>query len=68
MQTTSNRFMKPMLWSSWVILAFVIINEQMSWLQLPEAVTYTFAIILVGLHLYNRKYCKCKTYQCCIDE
>lgn len=68
LQTTSNKLMKPMLWSSWVVLAFVIINEQIGWLELPEAISYGAAIILVGLHLYNRRYCQCKTTHCCIDE
>ena len=67
-QTTSNRFMKPLLWIGWSILAFVIINEHISLLELSEAVTYASSVILVVLHLYNRKYCQCRTNHCCMDE
>ncbi len=67
-QTTSRSFMKPLFWVSWVVLSLVIVNEQFSWLELSEAVTYFAATFLVILHLYNRRYCHCKTDHCCVDS
>jgi len=67
-QTTSRSIMKPLFWTSWVLLAFVIINEQFGWIELPELVTYVAAAFLVGLHLYNRRYCQCKTDTCCVEN
>ncbi|MEN1784984.1 MAG: MerC domain-containing protein [Bacteroidota bacterium] len=46
------------LWISWIVLCFIILNEKLSWMPLPEAAVYVPAIALVLLHLYNRKYCK----------
>lgn len=67
-QTTSRGFMKPLFWASWIVLSFVIVNEQFGWLALPELVTYAAATFLVGLHLYNRRYCQCKTDTCCVEN
>ena len=67
-KTTSKLFMKPALWISWVLLFIVIINEKIHWLPLPEGTIYVAAIILVSLHLYNLKYCQCKTDNCCVNH
>lgn len=67
-QTTSRSFMIPLFWTSWVLLSFVIVNEQIGWLELPELVTYGAATILMGLHLFNRRYCRCKTDNCCLEN
>ena len=60
-QTTTNQFVKNALWVSWSALLLVILNEQVHWLHLPETVTYIAAFSLVALHIYNRKFCECKT-------
>lgn len=62
---TSLKWIKKALWLSWCALAFVIINEKVALLPLPEASIYIPAIALIGLHLYNRNYCKCNTATCC---
>ena len=67
-RTTSNNFIKPALWISWALLFISILNEQLNWLPLPEAMIYIVAFTLVGLHLYNLKYCQCKTDNCCINH
>lgn len=64
-QTTSLNFIKPLMWSGWGILTLLILNEKFEVLPLPETMTYIAAFFLVGLHLYNHKYCKCKTDSCC---
>ncbi len=64
-KTTSRSFMKPLFLISWVALAFVMINEQFVWLELAELFSYLMALLLIALHLYNRKYCRCSSYSCC---
>lgn len=65
-QTTSRYFMKYTLWSSYGILCMLIVNEKMQWAEIPEFANYLAAIALVGLHLYNLKYCQCKSENCCV--
>lgn len=64
-QTTSNNFMKPLLWISWSGLFFVIINENLIGYKIHELIKYIVASSLVLLHLYNQRYCQCKTDSCC---
>ena len=59
-KTTSKNWMKYMLWITWFISFFLIINEKFIFLQLPAHSMYYSAFILIGLHLYNNKYCKCR--------
>lgn len=67
-QTTSSKWIKPSLWVSWAFLFVVIINEKIAWLPLSESIIYIPAIALIVLHLYNRKYCQCKSDKCCTNE
>ena len=67
-QTTSNRIMKPLFWLSWIVLAVVIVNEQVHFIHLAEVYSYLAASFLVGLHFYNQKYCKCDDDHCCVDN
>ncbi|MUU77106.1 MerC domain-containing protein [Winogradskyella endarachnes] len=67
-KTTSINWIKPMLWLSWLGLVFVILNEKLELIPLAESAIYFPAIALVILHLYNRKYCKCETDKCCVNE
>ncbi|GAB1856869.1 hypothetical protein MHTCC0001_17050 [Flavobacteriaceae bacterium MHTCC 0001] len=64
-QITSKQFMKPLLWLSWIVLFLAIINEKFEFFHLPESFTYVPALTLVVLHIYNLKYCQCKTENCC---
>lgn len=63
-KTTSKKYMKYALWICWVALFFVIINEKMQWISISEIFTYIIAFTLAALHIYNLKYCQCKT-GCC---
>ena len=67
-QTTSKKIMKPALWVSWYLLSFMIGNEKITLLNLPEYFTYIIATSLAALHLYNLKYCQCKNDNCCIKN
>lgn len=67
-KTTTINFIKPLLWLSWFALLTVILNERFGWFPLAESAIYIPAFSLVILHLYNKKYCKCGTDKCCVDE
>ena len=65
-KTTSKKFMKYALWSGWVILFSLILNEKMMWLTIPGILNYIAAIGLSSLHIYNLKYCQCEDENCCV--
>ncbi|GAB7256509.1 MerC domain-containing protein [uncultured Polaribacter sp.] len=67
-KSTDLQKIKPLLWMSWLGLFTVIINEKLELMPIPEFVIYFPTLVLVFLHLYNRKHCKCKTDKCCINE
>ncbi|MRH99501.1 MerC family mercury resistance protein [Kriegella sp. EG-1] len=67
-KTTTLKWIKPVLWLNWSVLATIILNEKLELFHLPEAVIYIPAIALVMLHLYNRKHCKCASNKCCVNE
>lgn len=64
-KNTSKKWMKPALWSFWALLAGIILNEKLQFIALAEALIYVPSIALVILHLYNRRYCQCRTENCC---
>ncbi|WP_321827484.1 MerC domain-containing protein [Maribacter dokdonensis] len=67
-KNTTLKWMKPMLWLSWSVLAAIILNEKLELFPIPEFAIYIPALALVILHLYNRNHCKCATDNCCIHE
>lgn len=64
-KNSSKQWMRVALWISWALLAFVILNEKFELIHLAEAAIYFPSLALVGLHLYNRRYCKCADQECC---
>ena len=62
---TSAYWMKYALYLSWAVLTVLIINEKTAIFPLAEMWKYAAAFTLVGLHLYNRRYCKCSDDSCC---
>lgn len=64
----SNRnWIKLSLWAGWILLAFVILNEKLTLIAIPEAAIYIPSVALVVLHLYNRRYCNCQREDCCVN-
>ena len=63
---TSKAWMKYALWTAWILSFLVIFNEQFLALQLPDYSLNYSAFLLIGLHLYNHKYCKCGNDSCCV--
>jgi hypothetical protein len=64
---SSKNWVKYGLWITWVLLLIVIANERMGLFNMMNEIVYVPAFGLVGLHLYNRKYCKCENSQCNVN-
>lgn len=64
-KNSSKTWVKYALWTSWFLLTLAILNEKMELFHLGELVVYIPAISLIGLHLYNRKYCQCADETSC---
>ena len=62
---TSKRWMRYALWISFIALTLAIVNEKFELLHIGEFMTYFPAASLIGLHLYNQKYCQCANTTCC---
>lgn len=67
-QTTSKKWIKIFFWINWGCLFIVILNERIEFIHLPKKVTYIVASTLVIIHLYNKRYCQCKTDKCCTNK
>ncbi|MDO6737434.1 MerC domain-containing protein [Wenyingzhuangia sp. 2_MG-2023] len=67
-QTTSEKWMKTLLWIAFFTLFIIITNEKNAWFYLDETFIYVPAVALIGLHLYNKKYCQCNQGKCCTNE
>ena len=65
---TTSIIIKPVFWISWIFLFFVLFNEEAKIIELPEIFSYTSALILAGVHIYNLNFCGCKDENCCNQE
>ena len=65
---SSKTYIKYALWVSWTVLFAVLLNEKFQIIALVESAIYIPAILLVFLHIYNLKYCQCKTENCCTKK
>ena len=54
------------LWISWILLLVTLLTETFEWDLLPGSFIYIPAISIVGLHLYNLKYCQCSEEECLV--
>lgn len=59
-------WMPAALYGTWVALVAVMINDKAGGIALGVW-TYLPAMLLVGLHLYNRRYCQCANTSCQIS-
>lgn len=65
--TVVKNWIKSALWISWAVLFFIIINEKIEWLPIPEVAIYFPSMSLVFLHIYSNKYCQCTDDKCCTN-
>ena len=66
-KTTQSNFIKYALWSFWLLLFCLIVNESIEVLLINKNVLYFIAITLSSLHIYNLKYCQCNDNKCCTN-
>ena len=64
---SSNKYIIYAMWISWFFLLTVLLNHKFQLFILFEGAVYFPAMMLVFLHLYNLKYCQCKTDNCCAN-
>ncbi len=57
-KTTSKRWIRIALWTSWLLLFFVVLNEKLAIVPLAEQAIYIPAVGLIFFHLYNHRYCQ----------
>ena len=67
-QTTTKKIMKPLLWGNYFLLFVLILNEKMKLILIAETATYFTALTLALIHIYNLKYCQCKSDKCCTQN
>ena len=63
--STNFKIIQYGLWTSWIMLFLFLINARFGWFYMPENVKFIPAFALIGFHLYNLKYCKYKSDDCC---
>lgn len=64
-KTSTKRWIKAALWSSWGLLTLTILGEKFEPGLFPESFIYLPSLAIVGFHLYNLKYCQCDDEQRC---
>jgi hypothetical protein len=67
-QNSTKQWVVVALWVSWAVLLAVILNEAYEVIHLPEVFVYVPALVIVVLHFYNNRYCKCSEQGCCLEE
>lgn len=67
LNTTLN-WMPYALYGGWALLTLFILNEKFHILHLDHLFLFFPALGLVGLHLYNRRYCNCEDEDCIVPE
>ena len=61
------KWLKVSFWISWIILLFTILDHSFGIFILPQNFIYIPSSLIISLHFYNLKFCKCKTDTCCLD-
>jgi len=63
-QHSSKPWMASVLYTAWVVLSLLVINEKIGLVHLSSIFKYCAAFTLITLHLYNLKYCQCHEDEC----
>ena len=67
-RTTGKQWVGYALWCSWALLTMTIFNEKYEIIHLLEIINYIPSFLLIFLHLYNKKHCRCGGENCCLEE
>ncbi len=60
------KWLKISFWTSWILLLFSILDHSFEIFFLPQNFIYIPSFLIVALHFYNVKFCKCKGETCCV--
>ena len=63
--STNSNYVEFGLWVSWVALLIFVLNAKFLWFSVSPNTKFIPAFSLIGLHLYNLKYCQCQKSDCC---
>ena len=64
-KNSSKKSIKILMLISWFFLSGLILNEQLELFTVPEFFSYSSAILLCSLHIYNLNFCRCEDENCC---
>lgn len=64
-KNSNSPFIVRALWISWVALATILIINGTGLYRIHEYFKYAAALSLIGFHLWNLRFCKCKAEHCC---
>ena len=65
-KSSNSNWVKYALWFSWISLFLFILNSNFfGWYSLAQNIKFIPSFSLIGLHLYNLKYCQSKEVECC---
>ena len=65
-KSTSQDWVKYDLYTTWVMLTFLVLNEKLGFLPIAEYWKYLTAFGLISVHMYNLKFCQCVEEPCCV--
>ena len=63
-KSITMRWVSQGLWISWAVLLILILNVKLELVLLNQNIKFIPAFLLVFLHSYNLRYCKCEQ-DCC---
>ena len=64
-KTTTSSWVKYGLWISWIAFLLVLLNANYQWIYLSQNFKFLPSFSLIGLHLYNLRFCQCAANECC---
>jgi len=64
-KNTSKPWLRYAMYTCWALLSILVFNEKFLVIPLSAWWKYLTAFGLIGLHLYNLKYCQCAEDECC---
>lgn len=67
-KNSSVKWIQYALWGSWALLLVFVLGETLSLALFPAFLVYLPALAIVGLHVYNLKYCQCAGETCSLSS
>ena len=67
-KNSTKNWVKIALWAAWFALVLVVVVETIGANLLPAQVVYIPAFVIIALHFYNQKYCRCGGDDCRTDS